>query len=121
MKPVIIENKEKLNTTELANIAKSCDIAEFDDKELLRILELAVVQNLKKVNTIKIEEIADVVKAYTISRIGSRELYKLLEIIIKHRFEDIRQNDVVLKTIYVHYTKSGLCSPDLLQKIELLI
>ena len=53
------------------------------------------------------------------TRIGSRELYKLLELVIKYRFDDIKANDVVLKSIYVHYTKSGLCSPELLEKIEL--
>jgi hypothetical protein len=43
LKPKIIEFKDRMTTSELANIVKSCDIAEFDDKELYRILEIAIV------------------------------------------------------------------------------
>ena len=37
-----------------------------------------------------------------------------------HRFEDIKKNDEVVKSLYKYYTKSGLCSPSLLEKMEFL-
>ncbi|KAM3138809.1 hypothetical protein pb186bvf_009012 [Paramecium bursaria] len=117
--------KHDLTINELVSIVKAFYITENDDQQFYTDIEKRVLGRLKEVKDISLLEIHDIVHSYTITRIGSRELYKLLEIvnitfifqIINHRFDDIRQDAIILGKLYDYYSRSGLCDPDLLQRI----
>ncbi|KRX00567.1 hypothetical protein PPERSA_12786 [Pseudocohnilembus persalinus] len=113
------ESGQIFSVTELAQISKSLYMAEYQNKKLEFLIEKFIVTQLKDVGRITLEEILECVKSYTITRIGSRQIYKLLEIIIRHRFEDLKKNQEICQKIYVFYAKSGLCSSELLEQLEL--
>lgn len=48
-------------------------------------------------------------------------MYKLLELVIKHRMKDIQKDNNLAQKIYVYYAKSGLCTPKMLEELEILI
>jgi len=105
----------------LSQIAKAYHITENDDKQFEGVLERHVINNLKKMDELTNEELFEVVSSYNVTRIGSRELYKVLEFVLREKMGDIAKNPEIARGMYYLYTTSGLCSPELLRKLQFIV
>lgn len=111
----------KMDLTTLALIAKAYHITENDDKQFEGILERYVINGLKRLDQVNVDELFEVASSYNVTRVGSREIYKILEFVIREKFEAIAKKPEVARGLYFLYTTSGLCSPELLRKLQMVV
>jgi len=111
----------RMDLKTLSSISKAYHITENDDKQFESILEKHVIINLRKIDQLTAEDVFEVASSYNVTRIGSRELYKLLEFIIREKMEDIAKKPEIARGLYYLYTTSGLCSPELLKKLQFVV
>ncbi|CAD8157996.1 unnamed protein product [Paramecium pentaurelia] len=109
--------KHEFTSIELAEIVKSYYITENDNQEFYADIERKILQRLKEVREISPQEIYEIAYSYLITRIGSREFYKLLEIVITFRFDDLRQNAILMSKLHDLYLKSALCDTKLIERM----
>ena len=111
----------RLELTPLALIGKAYHITENDDKAFEALLERHVISSLKRLDQLTTEDLYEVASSYNVTRTGSRELYKILEFVIRDKLEEIAKNTDVARGLYYLYTTSGLCSPELLKKLQFIV
>ncbi|CAD8079440.1 unnamed protein product [Paramecium sonneborni] len=109
--------KHEFTSIEIAEIVKSYYITENDNQEFYADIERKILQRLKEVREITPQEIYEIAYSYLITRIGSREFYKLLEIVITFRFDDLRQNAILMSKLHDLYLKSALCDTKLIERM----
>ncbi len=111
----------RMDLPTLSMVAKAYHITENDDKQFEAVLERHVINNLKRMDDLTIEDLFEVVSSYNVTRIGSRELYKILEFVLREKMGDIAKNPEIARGMYYLYTTSGLCSPELLRKLQFIV
>eukprot|EP01015_Nassula_variabilis_P013701 TRINITY_DN2128_c0_g1_i10.p3 TRINITY_DN2128_c0_g1~~TRINITY_DN2128_c0_g1_i10.p3 ORF type:complete len:108 (+),score=39.81 TRINITY_DN2128_c0_g1_i10:23-346(+) len=65
----------------------------------------------------QVQEVVEVATTYNLTRVGSRDMYRLIEVVIRQKFADIQKDGQVANTLYTLYTKSALCTPELVEKL----
>lgn len=80
-----------------------------------------VIIGLKKLDQVTPDQLFDVASNYSVTRTGSRELYKILEFVIREKMDDIAKNPEIARGLYYLYTTSGLCSPELIKKLQFIV
>lgn len=119
IKPCLLHYLEELNTIEHSKLFKVVSmVGSQKERALLGYLEKKIVGRLKEVKEIRVEEITEVVKNTCLSRQGSREMFKLMELVVGYKMEEICKNPEAGRQIHRSYELSGLCSNELMVKLE---
>eukprot|EP01015_Nassula_variabilis_P013704 TRINITY_DN2128_c0_g1_i15.p3 TRINITY_DN2128_c0_g1~~TRINITY_DN2128_c0_g1_i15.p3 ORF type:complete len:102 (+),score=19.11 TRINITY_DN2128_c0_g1_i15:65-370(+) len=85
--------------------------------ELFGELELYIAGHLRQFDKVTVQEVVEVATTYNLTRVGSRDMYRLIEVVIRQKFADIQKDGQVANTLYTLYTKSALCTPELVEKL----
>lgn len=119
LKPFLLLYLDELTTIEHSKLFKVVSMSGYQkEKGLQNYLEKKMVDRLKQVKEISVEEIMEIVKSTCTSRQGSREMFKLMELVVGYKLEEICKNSQVGMQIYRYYEHSGLCSSELILKME---